>query len=131
MSDAEIRNLGAEPNFPPLPRTRDVKTGRARLRNSMCRHAGGAVAQKRDDPAAFLPEAVQCRMDRMRSAEHVSDNVGTVQPGRHVFKSPRGRKRRPCAGWHRTASRRHNPGACRSCSSPELADAPDPSLSRA
>src|SRR5262249_58608203 len=79
-----LEDLRAEPNLAPLPRARNLGAGRGRLRNGMRRHARRAVAQKDDDAAALVLEALQCRVHRMGAAEDIADDVGAMQPRQHV-----------------------------------------------
>src|SRR3954453_9828516 len=70
--DAQIlEDLGAEPDLAPLPRTRNLGTGRARLRDGMSGHTRGTVAEKHDDAAPLLFEALQGRVDRIGAAKDI------------------------------------------------------------
>src|SRR5271157_3478622 len=80
-----LKNLGAQSDLAPLPRTRNFGAGRACLRDGVRRHASSAVAQEHDDPATFLFESLQCRVNRMGSAEHVVNDVSAMQSRQHVL----------------------------------------------
>src|SRR5262245_2939178 len=84
--DAQIlENLGAKPDLAPLPRARDLGAGRARLRDGMRGHTRRPVAQKDDDAATFLLEALQRGVDRSSAAKYVADDVGAMQPRQYVL----------------------------------------------
>src|SRR5262249_40657600 len=83
--DAQIlENLGAEPRLGAWPRGWPPGTGRARLRDGMRGHTRRPVAQKDDDAATFLLEALQRGVDRICAAKHVPDDVGAMQPRQYV-----------------------------------------------
>src|SRR5262249_26296913 len=83
--DAQIlENLGAEPDLAPFARARDLAPGRARLRDGMRGPPRRPVAQKDDDTATFLLEALQRGVDRICAAKHVADDVGAMQPRQYV-----------------------------------------------
>src|SRR5256885_14846070 len=59
--------------------------GRGRLLgNRGGRHARGTIAQISEDAAPRFLEAAESGMDRLGAAEHILDDIGTVQPSRHV-----------------------------------------------
>ena len=75
----------------PSPTSRQLREratsefGRIRLRDGVGRHAGGAVAQEHQHATALLLEALERGMHRVGAAEHVADDVGAMQPRRHVL----------------------------------------------
>src|SRR4029077_17516091 len=84
-ADAEVlQNLRAEADLAPRPRARRFGRALAVLRQRLHRHAGGAVAQHHDHAAPGLLEARERGIHALRAAEHVLDDVGAVQPRRHV-----------------------------------------------
>src|SRR5262249_30279449 len=84
--DAQVlENLRAQPDLAPLPRARDLRAGRARLGDGMRGHTCRPVAQKDDDAATFLLEALQRGVDRISAAKHIADDVGAMQPRQHVL----------------------------------------------
>ena len=78
-----LQDLRAESDLAPLTRARGFRRALL-LRQRLHRHAGGAVAQHHDDAAADLLEARERRVDAFPAAEHVGDDVGAMQPRRHV-----------------------------------------------
>ena len=109
--DAEVpQDLRAEPDLAPLA-LRAAASERRRpvgeASSSARRRCRRADRRGRRGPPR---EALQRRIDRLRAAEHVGDDVGAVQPHRHVPRRRRcGRGRGRSAARCRTASHRRSP----------------------
>src|ERR1700723_3523825 len=83
--DAKVlENLRAEADFAPLPRARLAGRGFGGFWNRYHWHARGAVAQQHQDAPTLRLEARECLMDRFGAAEHVGNDIGAVQPGKHT-----------------------------------------------
>src|SRR5882724_7448224 len=82
--DAEItQDLGADAYLAPLPVA--VSFGGSLLRQRRNRNAGGAVAQVYQHAAAGLLEMFEYGLHALRPGENVPDDIGLVEPGKHVL----------------------------------------------
>src|SRR5262249_8008395 len=80
-----FENLRTKSDFAPLSGTRGVGARVTFMRNFSDWYARSAIAQENDDPASGGLESRKRSVDRLRAAEHIANDVGPMQPGKHAL----------------------------------------------
>src|SRR5215471_9876669 len=80
-----FENLRAKSDFAPLSGTRGVGACVTFMRNFRDRYARCAVTQEYDDPASRCLESRKRSVDRLGTSEHITNDVGPMQPRQHAL----------------------------------------------
>src|SRR5947207_13389351 len=78
------QDLGAETDIAPDLLAQCGAAGLLAAHFLSGRHAGGAFAQIDEDAAAFAPEDIIDRVEHMRTAEDIGDDILAMEPHRDV-----------------------------------------------